>query len=419
MVKIIALTVLFIPILVQSVSAASDKESNPYIALAIELLKDCEGKDKVIAVTRLSYSDGRDSRDGEVVTERITTELVRLKKLRVIERKEIGNVLNELKLQRSGSINYDSAKEIGRMLGADWVVVGTLTELADKELELNTRLVGVESGEIITAASAHVERDWLDQYKKLLLEEDKVIKKNNKNAQAFYEKGVIYTDLKEYDNAIANFGKAIQFDPALGKAYYGRAKAYIFKDDYGKAIEDCSKAISIAPKSSGGYTCRGSAYFWKGDYDKAIENCSLAIDIDPKDIAAYFNRGYAYDRKGEYDKVIEDCSKIIAMDAMNAAAYTDRGYAYLNKHEIDKAIEDLSIAIAIDPETDRAYVIRSLCYAQRPGGYDIAIQDCSKAIAINPKSARAYSMRALFYRKTGRHKNAAADEEKYRSLGGK
>jgi len=154
----------------QSTQAETTKKTDIYRTIADELLKNCEGADKKIAVAGFSYSDGRDSMDGGVVGERITTELVKTKKFKIIERKQIEKVLEELKLQRSGLIDSASAKNIGKMLGADWVVVGTLTELPDKQIELNTRMVGVESGEIINASINRIKKDWMDQYKELLAE---------------------------------------------------------------------------------------------------------------------------------------------------------------------------------------------------------------------------------------------------------
>ncbi|HAH32476.1 MAG TPA: hypothetical protein DCL44_09220, partial [Elusimicrobia bacterium] len=195
--------------------ARAEAKNNPdvYRTIAGDLLKDCTGANKAIAVAGFSYSDGRDSRDGGVVAERITTELVKSKKFKVIERKEIEKVFEELKFQLSGAVDQDSAQKIGKMLGANWIVVGTLTELPDKQLELNVRLVSVESGEILSASNSQIEKDWLDQYRKLLAEQNKVIEKNSKDAQAFYKQGIMYTDLGEYDNAIASFGVAISISP--------------------------------------------------------------------------------------------------------------------------------------------------------------------------------------------------------------
>jgi curli biogenesis system outer membrane secretion channel CsgG len=126
------------------------------------LLKDYSGGGKTIAVAGFSYADGRVSPDGNVVAERVTTELIKTKRLKVVERKEIQKVLGELRLQSAGAIDQASAKKLGSLLGADLIVIGTLAELPGNKLELNVRMAGVESGEAISAVSGHVVKDWLN-----------------------------------------------------------------------------------------------------------------------------------------------------------------------------------------------------------------------------------------------------------------
>lgn len=42
----------------------------------------------------------------------------------VLERKQLNNVLNELKLQFSALFDYDTAKKVGKLMNADYVVLG-------------------------------------------------------------------------------------------------------------------------------------------------------------------------------------------------------------------------------------------------------------------------------------------------------
>lgn len=143
-------------------TAGGARNSGEYGPIVGALLKDYRGDGKTIAVAGFSYADGRASTDGKIVSERITTELIKLKKLKVVERREIEKVLGELKLQVSGQMDQASAKRLGLMLGADLLIVGTLTELPGGKIELNARLAGVESGEAVSAVSGTVERNWLN-----------------------------------------------------------------------------------------------------------------------------------------------------------------------------------------------------------------------------------------------------------------
>ena len=135
--------------------------SSQYAPLVSALLKDYAGEGKTIAVAGFSYADGRSSTDGNIVAGRFANELIRLQKLKVVERDQIERVLSELKLQNAGAIDPESARRIGRMLGADLLVIGGMVELPGAVLEINVRLAEVESGQAVGAASGRVPRDWV------------------------------------------------------------------------------------------------------------------------------------------------------------------------------------------------------------------------------------------------------------------
>ena len=61
-------------------------------------------------------------------------------------------------------------------------------------------------------------------------------------------------------------------------------------EDYQGAISDCSKAIEFDPKDAKAYFIRGNAKSDLSDYPGAISDYSKAIEFDPKDAKAYFNR---------------------------------------------------------------------------------------------------------------------------------
>lgn len=200
MIRLIFIAMLFAPGSVMAISAAGGKPAeekketavkiSTYRQVASELLKNCEGRDKAIAVAGFSYSDKRDSRDGSVIAERLTTELVKAKKFRIIEREEIEKVFTELKLQESGAVGADSIKSAGKMLGVDWMILGTLTELDGRQIEINARLVAVESGEIINAYNAVVKKNWRDKPAKDSAGENELRDSD---------------ELKEYDKAILKY----------------------------------------------------------------------------------------------------------------------------------------------------------------------------------------------------------------------
>ena len=73
----------------------------------------------------------------------------------VVEREKMEQVLNELGKSFSGMIDSSTAAEIGKMLGVEAIVVGTVADMGNS-FDLRTRLVDVEKGASITAAQIDV-----------------------------------------------------------------------------------------------------------------------------------------------------------------------------------------------------------------------------------------------------------------------
>ena len=74
--------------------------------------------------------------------------------LRLIERANISDILAELKLQQSGMVDRDSAVEIGKLLGAAYIISGNI-DRAGADLIVSVRIIDVSTGEIIGVKEVH------------------------------------------------------------------------------------------------------------------------------------------------------------------------------------------------------------------------------------------------------------------------
>ena len=95
----------------------------------------------------------------------------------------------------------------------------------------------------------------------------------------------------------------------LCRSYYNRGTVYYEKGEYDEAILCFDKAISLKPRFAEAYCSRGTAYYQKGEYDQAILDFNKAIERNPKLAEAYYNRAVVYYHKQEYDKAWEDVQK--------------------------------------------------------------------------------------------------------------
>jgi len=135
--------------------------SEPYTRMAERL---SEGRGQLsgnkIAVLPFSYVDGRASSDGAIVAERLLTRIINRRKLEAVERALLEKVLGELSFQHSGAVDERTIKGIGKVLGVEAVVTGTLIRHRNGRLEVNARLIKTETAAIIAAAGEIVAMDW-------------------------------------------------------------------------------------------------------------------------------------------------------------------------------------------------------------------------------------------------------------------
>jgi len=117
---------------------------------------------KPMAVAVLPFKAHPDyPKSGELAYEAFSTYLLELKGYSVIDRGALDQLIKEQKLTQTGVMDQDKAVEIGKLLGAEGVVLGTVTEYIPRNylmfppatVSLTARLINTRTGEIEWTAS--------------------------------------------------------------------------------------------------------------------------------------------------------------------------------------------------------------------------------------------------------------------------
>ncbi|MFH1368495.1 MAG: FlgO family outer membrane protein [Elusimicrobiota bacterium] len=149
--------------LVMLLSGAAAFAEDNYDKLAKELTEVEKSTTQAkIAIIPFSYLDKRKSDGGAIVSERLTTRIGKMKKFQVIERSLLENVLQEQHLEASGLVDAETAKQIGKVLGVEAIINGTLLDIGGGMVEVNARLIKTETAEVMTTASVQVKKIWTD-----------------------------------------------------------------------------------------------------------------------------------------------------------------------------------------------------------------------------------------------------------------
>ena len=241
-------------------------------------------------------------------------------------------------------------------------------------------------------------------------------------AEAYSGRGWALEKLKRYDQALADYSKLIEINPRSPAAYVSRGHVYLDLKRYDEAMQDFSKAIELKPDVAASYVARCDVYLLKGFHDRAIADCSRAVELAPgMDIGylfraqaysakgmkqeasadferaarAYIDNGLAAARAGRYDEAITRFNYASRLESKHRPeAYLNRGVAYEKKGESLKAVNDYSEAIQLRPDYAEAYLRRGYVFGQKLNDYGKAKQDWEKAAALDPQGKIGQDARA-------------------------
>jgi len=80
-----------------------------------------------------SKADGVSHRQAQIITDLFTRELANSKSIAVYEREQLAKVGEEIKLSMSGLVDMNTAVEVGRIAGIQYILTGAVTELSGKK----------------------------------------------------------------------------------------------------------------------------------------------------------------------------------------------------------------------------------------------------------------------------------------------
>jgi len=99
-----------------------------------------------VAVTELIMIGGESNVLGATIAEELMTKLGGIRRFTILERSRIDKFLEELDLHSSDLIDPESRNRVGRLLGADLLVVGKMNK-RETTVDLFVRLINTETGE--------------------------------------------------------------------------------------------------------------------------------------------------------------------------------------------------------------------------------------------------------------------------------
>jgi len=234
------------------------------------------------------------------------------------------------------------------------------------------------------------------------------------NREALSALGLLYYQLKDFENAASQFRKALKNSPDDQSRFYlaaclealerkdeadklyqlidKKSPAYVdaqlrlagmaFAAKESAAAEKRVKAIiSDFSNSADAYILLSSIYLTQQKHRKLLTETEAALSLPNVPSRLLFNRAVAHEYFKEYEKVEESLKQLLSKEANNSEALNFLGYIYAEQN-IKLYEAEALIRRALNEKPDDGYYLDSLAwvYYQR-GEYGKAIKIQSKAIS--------------------------------------
>ncbi len=122
---------------------------------------------------------------------------------------------------------------------------------------------------------------------------DDRVRRNTRDAVAFYRRGQFYARYGQFNRAISDFDEAIRLKPDDPEALNNRCWARTMLGDTAKALQDCNEALKLRPAYGDALDSRGLINLKLCHNAEALSDYDAAVRYNPRQASSLFGRGVA------------------------------------------------------------------------------------------------------------------------------
>jgi serine/threonine protein kinase/tetratricopeptide (TPR) repeat protein len=308
---------------------------------------------------------------GTGIAETVSSDLKNIHGLSVIGRARVFDALRNL--SSDTRLDESLAIDIGRRLGATWVVVGGFQRLGEL-VRITAHFVDVVTGEV-----------------------RKTVKVDGLIGDIFTLQDKIVYELSQGLNVVLRGTEVAEIERRETRsveAYESYARGMLnmrlaTRDSLERAIASFEEATRHDPEYAMAWAALGGAYGLKGSFMtindlvlKAIETEKRALQIDPDLAEAHLWLGASLLTLGKTDDAIASIKEAIRREPENGQAHQGLARAYwVGKGDFAAAIPEFERAIELNPEAGYSYLQLGLLLAWE-GRYEQAEAVCKRAVDL-------------------------------------
>jgi tetratricopeptide (TPR) repeat protein/radical SAM superfamily enzyme YgiQ (UPF0313 family) len=208
--------------------------------------------------------------------------------------------------------------------------------------------------------------------------------------------GIKYLDKKDYNLAMAELNKVLDFNPKNVIAIIKLGHVYLQQKNYFQAITMFNRALDINSNATDSHEGLGLCYFEQGRIAEAMEKLNYVLDFYPDNEHVRFGLGLCYCSNQEYAKAIEEFKRVLKInpkhaqaDYMNEIAVIKLGHAYRQQKKYSEAIQQFNRALEIYPKNLDAHEGLGFCYFEQ-GRIAETIEKFNYVLKFNPNNEQGH-----------------------------
>jgi tetratricopeptide (TPR) repeat protein len=203
-------------------------------------------------------------------------------------------------------------------------------------------------------------------------------------AEVYINKGFIFYQKGNYNDALQNYDQAIQINPMESRSFRGRGQTKQAMNDMEGALNDYNMAISLYP-SYDYYLNRALLKYVLNDFSGALTDLDIATQLNKSGYEAFFDKGLINLNNGNMTDAVSDFNKAITINAKDFEAYLDRAIAKYNLGDYNGTLADMDTSIQLNPAA-KAYFYRGMANIQM-GNKSDGCSDLKQAASMGNSDA--------------------------------
>lgn len=193
---------------------------------------------------------------------------------------------------------------------------------------------------------------------------DEAVKLNTRNEIAFAKLGEIHGAKNRNSQALVNYEKAVQIDPAFTSVYMPIGLAYVEAGKFPEAETYLTKAEAAGIDSTEAKFARVTILQKQNKHAEALVILDRIAATEPLNAEVQYQRALVFDRMNQTDKAIAAYKDAIRIDPTMSLAWFDLGVIFYNRGEYAEAVKAYQEAIRIDGANAQAHANLASSYRQ-------------------------------------------------------